>query len=87
MTKPKLNYLIDFISALVFMILSFSAIILFFSEKRIRGGGNKLILGILRKNWVSIHDIFGLVFIGLIIIHLILHWKWIKSVTLSFFKK
>jgi hypothetical protein len=36
---------------------------------------------------IAIHEWFSLAFAGTIVLHLILHWKWMVSVTVHFFKK
>jgi len=41
------------------------------------------LLGLGRHDWGDIHFVLALVFIGLILLHLILHWTWIKTCTKS----
>lgn len=36
---------------------------------------------------LSIHEWLSLAFFGTLIVHLILHWKWVVAVTKTFFKK
>jgi hypothetical protein len=36
---------------------------------------------------LAVHEWFSLAFAGTIIVHLLLHWKWIASVTVQFFRK
>ncbi len=48
-----------------------------------RGGRDpgevKELLGLGRHDWGDIHFTLALVFISLILVHLILHWTWIKT--------
>ena len=39
-----------------------------------------------RFEWLSVHNYASLIFVGLILIHLILHWEWIKGLPQLFFK-
>jgi hypothetical protein len=41
------------------------------------------LLGLGRHDWGDIHFILALVFVALILVHLILHWTWIKTCTKS----
>ena len=38
-----------------------------------------LFLGLTRYNWTDIHTVCSLIFIGVIVVHLILHWHWFKN--------
>jgi hypothetical protein len=44
-------------------------------------GGEQVqqLLGLGRHDWGDIHFILALVFLGLILAHLVLHWTWIKT--------
>jgi hypothetical protein len=41
----------------------------------------KQLLGLGRHDWGDIHFALALVFLGLILVHLVLHWTWIKTCT------
>ncbi len=43
-------------------------------------GGDQVrqLLGLGRHDWGDIHFILALVFVGLILVHMVLHWTWIK---------
>lgn len=43
------------------------------------GGQVKQLLGLGRHDWGDIHFILALVFIFLILVHIALHWPWIKT--------
>jgi hypothetical protein len=43
------------------------------------GSQVKQLLGLGRHDWGDVHFILALVFVVLILVHIILHWTWIKS--------
>ncbi|WP_366898632.1 DUF4405 domain-containing protein [Methanocalculus sp.] len=49
-----------------------------------RGSGWELFLNIPRNQWVVMHDNSSLVFAALIIIHLLLHWKFFRHINRYF---
>ncbi|MEM2578887.1 MAG: DUF4405 domain-containing protein, partial [Desulfurococcaceae archaeon] len=50
-------------------------------QVRGRTSAGSIFLGLSRGVWEDIHIVAGLLFLMLIVIHLILNWAWIKSVT------
>ncbi|MCX6748720.1 MAG: hypothetical protein NT076_03875 [Candidatus Pacearchaeota archaeon] len=66
MPTPKLNYLVDILMAISFIIIILTAL------NSQRGG---------------LHSTFGWIFVALVILHFLLHWKWVISITSNFFKK
>jgi hypothetical protein len=88
MEKSKINYFIDLLMLISFVINSFTGLIIFFFlPTGIRRGGYQEFLGIIKQNWVDVHNWSGILFLLLVVIHLILHWNWIVSKTKSFIKK
>jgi hypothetical protein len=53
------------------------------SGQGFRGGRGELdanlFWGFARHDWVNLHTISSLIFVGLVIVHLALHWYWIKN--------
>ncbi|MCK4781405.1 DUF4405 domain-containing protein [Candidatus Parcubacteria bacterium] len=85
--KRKLNLIINIISFFVFLFSAFSGLILwkiFPSGSGFRGGRgiteDNIFLGLFRREWSDIHIYTSLIFAALVIIHLILHWSWIKNI-------
>ena len=71
---------------LAFLVSLFSGIVawkILPEGQSFRGGrgelGVNLLLGLERHNWMEINTAFSLIFVVLIIIHLVLHWHWIKN--------
>jgi len=87
MKQSKLNLLIDAIM-LILMVsiigigLLVKYILLTGKEKWESFGGNFdfTLLGLDRHDWGQLHFILGLILIGLLILHLILHWKMIVGI-------
>jgi hypothetical protein len=84
MNKAKLNYFIDLGLAITFLLAGITGIFkfpIFFK------------LGLINyKNFPMkainfIHDWSGLLMVILVFIHIILHWKWIISMTKIIFKR
>jgi hypothetical protein len=45
-----------------------------------RGAGRAVFLGLQRGLWRDIHIYAGLVLAGLVVLHLVLHWRWILCI-------
>lgn len=87
MNKPKINYTIDLLALISFLITALSGLaIKFFMPSGVRQGRLQEFLGIQKGIWSEIHDWFGILFIILTIIHLILHWEWVVCMTKNMFK-
>lgn len=74
MNKAKLNYLVDLLLFVSFFLVSVTGLMLFPGRRS-------------RTDMVALHDWSGILLIVLAIVHFALHWKWIVSMTRSFFKR
>lgn len=87
MNKLKLNYIVDFLMFISFLITGVSGIV---ASVFVPGGhpqaGKQLFLGISRHVWMDVHGFAGYTFIILVFVHLILHWNWISQMTKNLFK-
>jgi len=45
-----------------------------------RGAGRTVFLGLQRGQWRDIHIYAGLVLAGLVVLHLMLHWRWVLCI-------
>lgn len=81
MNKIKINYIIDLLLLICFIIVSISGIILMFSS------GRFMILGTNKIFWLKSHVFSGFGFMVFGLLHFILHLKWLNVMTRSFFKK
>ncbi|HRZ95265.1 MAG TPA: DUF4405 domain-containing protein [Candidatus Moranbacteria bacterium] len=87
MNKPKINYLVDFLTLVSFLITAVSGLaIKLFMPSGVRQGRLQEFLGIQKGAWSEVHDWFGIIFIILVVIHFILHWDWIVCMTKNIFK-
>lgn len=87
MNKAKLNYLTDVLMGIFFVISAVTGIPLYLIPGGIFRGGQMTFLGIEKQVWGSIHTYASFALVAVVAIHLILHWKWIVSMTKSFFNK
>jgi len=85
MTKLKTNSVVDILAFIALLVSALTGIILKFVLPRGSGKLGSIFLGILRESWLEIHDISSIAFIVLVLVHLILHWNWIKCIP-RFFK-
>jgi len=86
MSKTKLNYWLDAVIALAFILSALSGVVfLFAGSGGYQGGRNPgfqtEILGISRTIWSDLHTWVSLVMIAGVAIHLVLHWEWIICMT------
>ena len=86
MKKVHVNYLLDAVIALAFLISAVGGLaFLVMGEGGYQGGRNTAFstafLGIPRSSWSDLHTLSSLVMIAGVIVHLVLHWNWIKCVT------
>lgn len=88
MDKIKVNYFVDVLLAISFVIVTItSLIIFFFLPSGVRQAGYQTFLGITKHNWSQIHTISGLAMIALSLVHFILHFKWLTTMSKTIFKK
>lgn len=86
MNKVKLNYLLDGVIGLAFLLVALTGIaFLFLGAGGYQGGRNAafqtVFLGLSREVWSDLHTLGGLVMIAGVGVHLIFHWNWIVCVT------
>jgi uncharacterized iron-regulated membrane protein len=84
MRRVTVNFIVNLASFLVLLVLSVSGTIIALPHKH---GPNeaKGPLGIGRGEWGDIHLWFGIAFVVLMLVHLVLHWDWIKCYIKSVF--
>ena len=88
MRKAKINYFIDLLLIIFFIINSITGLIIFFFlPSGVRQGSYQEFLGIIKQNWLNVHNWSGILIILMVAIHLILHWNWIVCMTKSLIQK
>lgn len=92
MNKTRLNYWLDVVIVLAFLMSALTGVaFLFMGSGGYQGGRNagyvNVFLGLERAMWSDLHTLGSLVLIVGIGVHLIFHWKWIASVSKRVFPK
>jgi predicted ferric reductase len=88
MDKNKLNFVVDFLALISFLVVAKTGlIILFFLPDGVRQGRYQEFFGITKSTYSDIHNWAGVILIILVIIHVILHWQWIVCSIKNLFKK
>ena len=50
---------------------------------RVQGEGRPTLLGMNRHDWGDWHGWVGYVMVGLVVVHLLLHWRWLVKIAAS----
>jgi hypothetical protein len=84
--EAKLNYLLDVVIGLAFALSGATGIaFLLMGSGGYQGGRNPdfktALLGLSRGTWDDLHTWTSLVMIAGVLVHLVLHWRWIVCVT------
>lgn len=91
MKRSSLNFIVDLVSFVGLLGLAFTGFIMKYILPPGTGGCGWLLYGgrgrgqikdlwsMTRHEWGSIHFYLALVFIILMVVHIILHWSWIKN--------
>jgi len=88
MNRQKTNYLIDLIlTTLFFGVAGTGLFMYFFIPSGVQRGRYIVYMGLTKATWIWIHSRIGILMIILVVIHLLLHWKWIVCTTKNFFQK
>ncbi len=80
MKTPTKNYLTDLVAFICFVLLVSTGIILYYNLPKGSGHGNT-IWSLDRHEWGTIHFWIAVLFLLVLAFHLILHWRWIVSLT------
>ena len=87
MNKPKINYAVDFLALVSFVITALSGLaIKFFMPGGVRQGRFQEFLGIQKGTWSEAHDFFGILMVILVVVHFIMHWDWVVCMTKNILK-
>ena len=83
MTKPRLNYVVDVVMFTLMGAMIFIGVLMsfFLASGPVVDEGSKYVWGLHRHQWGDIHMILSFAFVAFFILHLLLHWNWIKGAT------
>jgi hypothetical protein len=97
MKRSTLNFIVDLVSFLILLGLAFTGLIMRYvlppgtggRGRELHGGGGaeqiKELWSMTRHEWGDIHFYMVVVFVILMVVHIVLHWGWIKSYFKSLF--
>ena len=82
MRRITINALVDIGCLITFIPSLISGLVLYLvlPEGGGRGSGWATYVGIPRNQWVAMHDYTSLLFAALLILHLLLHWKFFRNI-------
>ena len=87
MSKAKLNYVIDVVIGLSFLLSALSGVILFFAPSGYQGGRNPYylqpVLFLSTHTWNTLHTWGSMAMIAGVGAHLALHWDWMVCMTVK----
>jgi len=87
MEKAKINYLVDVVMLLAFLITAVSGLVMFFFlPEGIRQGGYQTFFSVQKHSWIELHNFFGIAFLISTIVHFLLHWDWVTCMTKNFLR-
>jgi hypothetical protein len=89
MKRVTINALVDIGCLITFMPSLITGMVLFLVLPSGGGRGNSGVayLGITRPDWVNLHNYTSLAFAALLIIHMLLHWRFFRNIRKTFGEK
>ncbi len=92
MTKAKWNLLVDALTGVAFVVEAISGFVLWlvlphggFQGGRNLAYGQEFLFS--RNTWLSLHDWFAVVMVLGILVHLVLHWRWITCMVRNLWRE
>jgi len=87
MRKVTINAIVDIIMVIAFIPTLLSGVVLFwFLPEGGRFSGQAVFMGLSRQIWITMHDRWGIIFSIIVILHLLLHWKFLRVLPACFRK-
>ena len=80
MNKTKINYFVDILILVAFLLTGLSGIVLLMIPGG-RGLSQYVVLGIPRAGWAELHDWAGIGTMIGVFLHFVIHWKWLVYMT------
>lgn len=88
MRKATLCYIIDMAMIPPGVALALSGLVrYFFLPGGVKGGGKATFLGLTKDTWTTIHEWSGFIVLGLVAVHVALHFDWIVNMTKVFLRR
>lgn len=87
MANAKINYAIDILLIILFLVVAISGIILFLFLPRGAGRqGTNNFFGIERHVLADLHNWMGLIFTAVMLVHIVLHLRWLFEMSKCYLK-
>ncbi|MBN2204909.1 MAG: 4Fe-4S binding protein [Thermoleophilia bacterium] len=81
-TKATINYVVDVIIAAAFIGAAVSGIVFLLPTAWVStSGGDPAILGVSMAVWRTLHEWSSLIMVGGVLLHTVLHWRWVVVMT------
>ena len=89
MEKLKLNYWVDVLLVVCLVVVGVTGVILKFAFISGEPGAGRSImfLGMTKIDLLPWHEVFGLLMVILMVLHLVLHFNWLNCMTRRIFSK
>jgi hypothetical protein len=85
MRKITINAIVDIIMVIAFVPTIISGVVLYgILPEGGRFSGRAVFWGLTRNQWTGMHDVWGFVLAALIVLHLLLHWKFFRAIPVCF---
>lgn len=83
MTRPKWNYVVDVVMFALMGAMIFIGVLMgfFLTSGPVADQSLKYVWGLHMHQWGDIHTVLSFTFVAFFILHLLLHWSWIKGAT------
>lgn len=75
MKRPVQNFLVDAVSFTALLLLATTGLLMFWVLPP--GSHQATVWGMSRHEWGDLHFWIAIAFLGLLVLHLVLHWQWI----------
>ena len=78
--RPQANFMIDLVTGIVFSAMIGTGLLMkYILPPGSRGGSGLVWLGQARHFWGDIHFWLAVTFLALVVVHVWLHWSWVKT--------
>ena len=85
--NTKFNFWFDVTIFVAFIITALTGLLLWLVLPSGPGSSWVIFLGLTRQEWVNLHNWVGLTMLLGVVLHLILHWRWITCIVARYFKR
>ncbi|MBD3617920.1 MAG: DUF4405 domain-containing protein [Gammaproteobacteria bacterium] len=78
MKKPRINFLVDIAAFAAFVFMAATGVLLVYTLPP--GSGRwATVWGLSRHQWGDVHLWLAVIFLAIVALHVVLHWRWLAS--------